>query len=118
MAYGVTPDGFITKPHNKILESLSTKAKAEWGEYTPTTPDSVFGQFFNIISAVAKDGWDVTQASADQQNRETAEGVYLDYLARIAGLTRLAESGSVGNLLFSGNDEHTLLDTHSRRRPA
>ncbi len=108
MAYGVTKEGFITKPKQAILDSLSAAAKQQWGEKTPTTPDSVLGQFFNVIASTAKDGWDVTQASASMQNREEASGRYLDFLARITGLTRLAISGSTGNLLFTGDSGTTV----------
>ncbi|CAH9012876.1 putative baseplate J/gp47 family protein [Vibrio phage 501E54-1] len=102
MSYGVTPKGFIGKPFKTTLESMVERSKLEFGEKLPTAPETVAGQFLNIIAAEISDAWSLGEDVAAMQNREWAEGVYLDYLARIAGLTRLQESGSTGGLLFTG----------------
>lgn len=102
MAYGVTPQGFIAKNFQTLLDEVAAAAKTELGEDTPTTPDSPFGQFANIFTASTKDTWDLGQAIASQQDRDVAEGIYLDYLAKLAGLAREAASGSTGDLLFTG----------------
>ncbi|AUR89087.1 baseplate protein J-like protein [Vibrio phage 1.121.O._10N.286.46.C4] len=109
MSYGVTPKGFITKPFSAIVQKIVDDAKAnpDLAEL-PTNPESVAGQFINIIAASIKDTWDLTEASATTQNRTTAEGAYLDFLARLAGLTRIRESGSTGQLLLVG-DQNTFI---------
>ena len=104
MSYGVTPKGWVSKPLSKIMESLSKRAKNEFGDNFPTTPESVFGQLANIFAASSKDNWDMAEGVASMQNRETAEGVYLDFLARLIGLTRQKARGSSGQLLFTGRE--------------
>ncbi len=104
MAYGVTPKGFISKPFQAILDSMVERSKEEFGDSLPTDPQTVAGQFLNIIAYEMKDVWDMGEGVADTGNRARAEGVYLDFLAKLAGLTRQAESGSTGQILFTGNE--------------
>ena len=108
MSYGVTDKGFIPKPRQAIIDQLVEDLKSELGEDFPTNPESVAGQFIQVISASIKDNWDLGSAIATTQNRQTAEGQYLDFLARIAGLFRIKESGSTGELLFTG-DQNTFI---------
>lgn len=102
MAYGVTDKGFIQKPFSVILEKMKTDAEAVWGEEFDTTPDSVYGQLASIFSDNYKDLWDLGQTIETIQDRDTAEGIYLDKLARLIGLSRIRESSSTGFILFSG----------------
>lgn len=108
MSYGVTDKGFIPKPKQAIIDEIVEDLKIGLGEEFPTNPESVAGQIIQIFAASAKDNWDLTEAVAFTQNRETAEGQYLDFLARIAGLTRIKQSGSTGQLLFTG-DQSTFI---------
>lgn len=100
---GVTPNGWETISFQELVDILATRAKEEFGEDFPTSPDSVFGQFANIFAASLKDNYDLGQAITDSQNRDSAEGVYLNFLANLIGLERLDDSGSNGYLLFTGN---------------
>ncbi|AUR92165.1 protein of unknown function DUF276 [Vibrio phage 1.170.O._10N.261.52.C3] len=108
MANGVTPNGWEGKTFQQLLDEVASAAKQQFGEDFPTTPDSVFGQLSNIFSASTKDLWDLGQAITDSQNRDAAEGVYLDYLAALVGIQRSVASGSTGNLLFSGKSGVTI----------
>lgn len=108
MANGVTPNGWEGKTFQQLLDEVATAAKQQFGEDFPTTPDSVFGQLSNILSASSKDLWDLGQAITDSQNRDAAEGVYLDYLAALVGIQRSTASGSTGNLLFTGKGGVTI----------
>lgn len=97
---GVTPQGFITKTQQQIVDRITQRLEDRFGKDFPTSPDSLAGQYTNIISAALKENWDLGQQVADSQNRDKAEGVYLDYLARLIGLTRRSASGSTGDLLW------------------
>lgn len=101
---GVTPEGYIPKTYNEIIEDVTTRANlpSYFGEEFPTTPDSVFGVLAALFGASLKDQWDLSGNVADQQNRDKAEGKYLDDLAALVGLTRLQQTGSTGRLQFSG----------------
>lgn len=105
---GVTDKGWEAKLFSEILSNMSDGAKEFYGESFPTTPESTFGGLSNIVTAPIKDTWDLGQAILDTQNRSTATGIYLNYLAELVGLTRLESSGSVGNLLFTGKAGTTV----------
>ena len=105
---GVTDQGWEPKTLQDILDSVSDKAKQEWGEDFPTTPDSVFGQLANIIGADVKDLWDMGEEVEDTQNRDSATGLYLDYLAALVGLTRQEARGATGDVLFTGQVDTTV----------
>jgi len=100
---GVTDQGWETKTFTELIEEASARAKEGYGEDFPTTPESVFGELASIISASTKDVWDLGQQVTDSQNRDTASGLYLDYLAELVGLTRQTASGAKGNIWFKGN---------------
>ncbi|BAV80951.1 putative baseplate component [Vibrio phage RYC] len=101
---GVTPNGWESKSQQALIDEISQGATQKFGKDFPTSPDSLFGQFTNIIAASLKDVWDLGQAVTDSQNRDSAEGVYLNYLANLVGLQRLDARGSTGLLLFKGNN--------------
>ena len=74
----------------------------------PTTPDSVFGNFNGVFSGSITDLWNLGQAIADQQNVDTASGIYLDYLGALVGVNRNLSTGSNGKLLFFTVDGYTI----------
>lgn len=98
---GVTDNGWETLTNQQIVESLQEDAKEAWGDI-PTTPDSVLGELFNIVAAPIKDLWELAKQVEDTQNRDSATGIYLDYLAELVGLSRQQESGATGYILFTG----------------
>lgn len=110
MSSGVTNAGFIPKTFDELLNDIVEKANLpeNFGEDFPTTPDSVFGILASIMAAQYKDQWDLAANIADQQNRDKAEGKFLNDLAALVGLTRIALSPSTGNLLFTGDQSVTI----------
>ena len=107
---GVSPTGFDPKTYDELVEEITTRAKTEdfFGLNFPTTPDSVFGIHTGVLSGSFVSLWNLGQSVANQQNRDTAEGVYLDYLAGLIGLSRLLAVGSTGTLLFSGRQNASI----------
>jgi uncharacterized phage protein gp47/JayE len=99
---GVSSTGFETKTVAEIIQEISDRAKTSeyFGQEFPVTPDSTFGVLNGVISASIADIWNLAQAIADTQNRDTSEGVYLDYLAALVDLERLEDTGSTGQLLY------------------
>lgn len=108
---GVTTTGFKNKTFEEIRTSIVLDAvKEEYlGPDMPTTPDSVIGNFINIIGAAIKDTWDLQQNVLNMQNLATAEGIYLDNLAALVRVTRLTEIGSSGLLEVVGDSIGTTL---------
>lgn len=109
---GVTPQGFVTKTQQQIVDKLIQRLGDRFGKDFPTSPDSVTGQYTNIIAAALKENWDLGQQLADSQNRDKAGGLYLDYLARLIGLTRRAASGSTGDVLWI-DSQNTVIPAFS-----
>lgn len=105
---GFTPQGFINKTLEEIIESNNERLKSKVGQDVPVTPDSVWGVLNGILSlAIKEGGWNLAQQVADQQNVDKAEGKYLDDLAALVDIERILPKGSSGNLLFytySGSD--------------
>jgi len=110
MSSGVNPTGFTPKTFQELLDDITTRANdpAFFGVEFPTTPDSVFGILASVMASQFKDQWDLSSNVADQQNRDKAEGKFLDDLAALVGLTRLLSVGSNGDLLFTGTQGTTV----------
>jgi len=105
---GITDKGWETKTFEEILEAYVADANSAWGDVA-TTPDSVLGELFNIVAAPVKDLWELGKQVEDTQNRDSATGPYLDYLAELVGLSRQRETGAVGELLFTGKSGTTVV---------
>lgn len=99
---GVTDQGFEQNTLEDIVDGIDANAKTEFGETFPTTPDSPYGVHTRVLGAAILDAWLGTEEVANQQNRDTATGVYLESLAALIGLQRLEATGSVGPLVFTG----------------
>ena len=71
---GFTPQGFVSKTLEEIVQSNNERLKSKVGQYVPVTPDSTWGILNGIISlAIKQGGWDLTQQVADQQNVDKAD---------------------------------------------
>ncbi|MCP3683337.1 MAG: hypothetical protein GY861_11670 [bacterium] len=111
MAYGVQPDGFVSKTQPEIVQELTDDANSAefFGANFPTSPDSVYGNLVQIFATALKDsGWDLAESVYNQFNRDKAEGKNLDDLAALIGLSRIQASGSTGQLLFKGSNGSTV----------
>ncbi len=108
----VTSQGWESSSYDDILADAVSKAGIAFSDTCTTTPESVFGQLASIISAGMKDLNDLGQAVTDTQNRDTAEGIHLNYLADLIGLSRLEASGATGNILFTG-DSGTVIPVNT-----
>ncbi len=113
MSYGVTDTGWISKSQQTLLDEINDDCESTFGESFPTTPDSVTGQYNNIIAAALKSLYDLGEAITDSQIRSTSEGAYLNWLANLIGLSRLEASGSTGYLLFTCNNGTTIAESTS-----
>ncbi|QXN60107.1 hypothetical protein KUA24_40 [Vibrio phage HNL01] len=102
MSFGATPNGWLSKPFQTIVDELAEELTVKTGKVQPTTPDSAIGQILNTFALQVKDSYDLGQAITDQTRLSKATGVYLDYIAEAVSLYRLPASGSNGDLLFSG----------------
>ena len=70
------------------------KAQAAFGPDITTDEDSVFGQIISVFSDELATVWEGLEAVYDSQKPDAAEGVQLDDVADLNGVTRLAATAS------------------------
>lgn len=91
MTFGLTPQGFNRKRLPDIVAEEENGLIAEFGDIN-TTPQSVFGQFIGVISKTFTDIWEQLEAVYFSSYPNTAEGVSLDYVVALNGITRLSQA--------------------------
>lgn len=86
--YGVTDDGFSSKPLEVIVEEIQDSVKADIDPGINTSATSVAGQFIGIVAAVASEVWEAMEATHSSFDPEQASGLFLDFLASLTGTLR------------------------------
>jgi len=95
MAFGLENTGFTLKRLTDIISDLKTKAIAVFGPDITTDDDSVFGQIIATFSDQLATLWEGLQAVYDSQKPDAAEGIQLDDVADLNGVTRLPATASI-----------------------
>lgn len=95
--------GFKLERLPEIIADLRAKAEAEFGPEINTNPDSVFGQLIAVFGDQLATLWEGLQAVYDSQNPSAAEGVSLDDIAALNGVTRLPATPSEATALLTGD---------------
>lgn len=101
MTFGVTPEGFRAKRLPNIKLDLENALKAQFGEIN-VEPQSVFGQIIGVYSKVLADIWENLQDVYLSQYPNSAEGVALDNVVLLNGITRLPASRTIVNASLFG----------------
>jgi len=89
MTFGLGNDGFTIKRESDIIDDLKTGFKAEFGEIN-TDPASVFGQIIGVVSKPLAELWELMELVYLSEYPASAEGISLDGVAHLTGITRLA----------------------------
>src|ERR1700744_3987273 len=98
--YGLTPEGFLGKPLDVIVDELQTDYLAILGGSAGTEPDgtipldSLAGQEIVLISDVIAAQWDLQQATVASFDPNQASDTALDDVCALTGTTREAETFS------------------------
>lgn len=118
MTFGLGNDGFTIKREADIIDYLETGFKAEFGEIN-TAPASVFGQIIGVVSKPMAELWELMELVYLSQYPASAEGISLDGVAHLTGITRLAPTttkvtgiliGTQGTNVFTGF-QGSIVDT-------
>ncbi len=99
--YGLTSTGFNQKRQDVILAGLQQALKDAFGEIGIEV-DQVFGMLAGVVSEPAADCWEQLAAIYWSRYREGAEGVSLDRVAALVGLTRIQAAASTVRVAFGG----------------
>ena len=92
--------GLTTKDLAELLSTLAAAVLAEFGP-VPTDAQSNFGKFIGIIAERDVELWELAQQVYDAFNLQSAEGVGLDNLASLDGITREPATPSSVTLTLS-----------------
>lgn len=109
---GVTATGFQKKNLDTIRQEIEDSFKAAFGFFINLLPGSVFATIIGIFADREASIWDLAEEVYNAAYPDTADGVNLDNVVRINGVTRLAATksrvptaklfGDVGTLVPSG----------------
>ena len=86
MAFGITANGFETKTLEEIKTQLETLLSERFNDID-TDPEGPIGQLIGIFSEVHASVWELAQQVYDSQYRSSAEGVSLDLVVALTGIT-------------------------------
>lgn len=100
----ITAAGLTVKTTDEVRDDLrdAIHGSSEFGEDTSVGSSSVLGQILDVHAASISDLDDLAQAVYDAFNLDNAEGVSLDNLAALVGLTRKAATYSTATLTLGG----------------
>lgn len=99
---GITSQGLQIKRLPEILESLESKARAEFGSAINLQEDSLLAQLLAIFSAEVADLWEGVQGVYDASFPNSSTGINLDNVAALVGITRLAAKATDVDLRLTG----------------
>lgn len=88
MNFGLTEDGFTIKRQPDIITSLEDDFRDEFGEIN-VGAESVFGQVIGVLSKPLIDLWELAELVYLSQYSSSSDGVSLDNVAQLVGITRL-----------------------------
>jgi len=92
--YGVTPQGFVSKPYSELVEETNGDVLGQV-QNVDLSPDQPLGQVIGIICGKLAEVWELGEVAYDNTNRGNAEGDQLDNIGSITGTIRLGESPSL-----------------------
>jgi uncharacterized phage protein gp47/JayE len=98
---GLVPSGFDIETFDDLLAQNAADLKAALGASLNTNPDSVIGQIDAIVSERLALLWELGLAVYNSEDPDVAEGVSLDHIGALTGITRLdQEKSTVSEVLF------------------
>jgi uncharacterized phage protein gp47/JayE len=100
--YGVTPEGFVRKRLDVILQELNAEMKAIFGEELNLTPESPDGQVNGATSESYANLWELAELSYNARNPSAAVGAALSSLVQLNYITRLPATRTTADVTLGG----------------
>ena len=110
--YGLTIDGFILKRLPEIKADIDQYLRNTLGDVN-VNPDSMFGQINGIYAKFHTDLWELAQMVYHSQYPNSAEGIALDNVVSLNGITRLEQTKTAVIAAIQGT-EGTVVNAGSR----
>ena len=95
MAFGVTPQGFIKKRLIDIRIEIENSLRASLGKNINLLSASVFGQIVGIQAERESLLWEALEGAYNSQYPDSADGVSLDNVGAIVGVSRIPARATV-----------------------
>jgi uncharacterized phage protein gp47/JayE len=102
MSFGVTDSGFILKTYDDIVEETNDKAKELFGNDVELSEYGAVGLFNQLMSKALSDTWEDFENLYASMFPDTAEGVSLDRVCQLGGITRRPATKSLVTMNISG----------------
>lgn len=103
MTFGLTPLGFNAKRLADIKQDLENAMIAQFGDVN-IDPQSVFGQQIGVLAKQFADIWENLEDVYFSQYPNSAEGVALDNVVQLNGITRLPARQTIVTGVCTGNE--------------
>jgi uncharacterized phage protein gp47/JayE len=100
MTLALTPAGLLTQTQAEIVEELTAKIRATFGNNTNTSTSSIMGQLVNIVAEFRALDQQVLLAVYRSFDPNSAVGVALDRLANLTGSVRKGATSSTVDVIF------------------
>ena len=106
MIYGPTPTGFRKKTYDEILSDLRTRARLPeyFGPDADLSPYGPLGIQIELSAKEISSAWDGLEGNYNDAYLDTAIGVALDRVVKIAGVTRDGKVRYTTTLQITGED--------------
>ena len=105
--YGVSEMGFTLKTYDEILSDLSASAQTYFGYSVDTSVNTPLGQFLRTTAVEIAQLWEQLEKTYYSGFINTAEGVNLDRICALVGITRNPAVKASGSVVFSINSALT-----------
>lgn len=104
MNYGITPQGFIRKPFEVILEGIIQTAQSGefFGSEIDLSPESPLGALVNLMAWAIDRQWQLAEDVYYSMWLSTAEGVHLDRVCKLGFVSRRPATYATAILRFIG----------------
>lgn len=103
MSNGLTPQGFVTKRLDEILEEINQETRVVFGESTNTSSATPLGQLNGVNAASRADIWEAMSVVYNACDPSTAQTVALSRTVELNGIIRKIATQSTVTCTFTGN---------------
>lgn len=100
--YGVTDEGFATKPLDIIKAEIEQALKDLISPALDVSADGPLGQFIGVIAEAISEGWEVAEAVYRAFDPDNAGGDGLQNIAALTGAIRLSATASTVTVCCTG----------------
>ncbi|UZH06411.1 baseplate J/gp47 family protein [Heyndrickxia coagulans] len=101
-------NGFSKKTYSQIIDEMEEKTKELFGEDTNTKAYTPLGIIIRVFAWFHALLWEVVERVYNNSFPSTAEGVSLDRLAKLKGMTRLPADYAYGQIQITGTANETI----------